>query len=50
VAGQLGLGEGTAHAAQPAAPLKGHFHPKGKAPSKFTVEMLRSRRRVSSLR
>jgi alkyl sulfatase BDS1-like metallo-beta-lactamase superfamily hydrolase len=29
----------TAHAQQ--APLKGHFHPKGKAPSKFTVEALK---------
>jgi alkyl sulfatase BDS1-like metallo-beta-lactamase superfamily hydrolase len=25
----------------PTAPLKGHFHPKGKAPSKFTVAMLK---------
>ena len=40
VAGQLLLGEGPAHA-QEAAPLKGHFHPKGKAPSKFTQEVLR---------
>ena len=24
-----------------AAPLKGHFHPKGKAPSKFTVDILK---------
>ena len=22
-------------------PLKGHFHPKGKAPSKFTIEALK---------
>ncbi len=33
--------EATAQNAQPAAPLKGHFHPKGKAPSKFTVEVLK---------
>ena len=26
---------------QPAKPLKGHFHPKGKAPSKFTIEILK---------
>ncbi|MEY4485011.1 MAG: hypothetical protein RL693_2463, partial [Verrucomicrobiota bacterium] len=26
--------------AQPVQPLKGHFHPKGKAPSKFTVDLL----------
>ena len=25
---------------QPASPLKGHFHPKGKAPSKFTAQIL----------
>jgi len=36
-------GEGTAEARQP-APLKGHFHPKGKAPSKFTIEVLRQAR------
>jgi alkyl sulfatase BDS1-like metallo-beta-lactamase superfamily hydrolase len=34
----LVINEGT-HAQQP-APLKGHFHPKGKAPSKFTREVL----------
>ena len=33
--------EATAQSAPPAAPLKGHFHPKGKAPSKFTVEILK---------
>jgi alkyl sulfatase BDS1-like metallo-beta-lactamase superfamily hydrolase len=32
--------EGPARAQQP-APLKGHFHPKGKAPSKFTLEVLK---------
>jgi alkyl sulfatase BDS1-like metallo-beta-lactamase superfamily hydrolase len=26
--------------AQAAVPLKGHFHPKGKAPSKFTIDVL----------
>jgi len=27
-----------------AAPLEGHFHPKGKAPSKFTLEVLEQAR------
>jgi alkyl sulfatase BDS1-like metallo-beta-lactamase superfamily hydrolase len=40
VAGNLVLDEGATHAQQP-APLKGHFHPKGKAPSRFTREVLR---------
>jgi hypothetical protein len=40
VAGHMLLGEGPARARE-AAPLKGHFHPKGKAPSKFTLEVLR---------
>jgi len=40
VAGHMLLGEGPG-CAQEAAPLKGHFHPKGKAPSKFTLEVLR---------
>jgi len=31
--------EGQAHAT-PQSPLRGHFHPKGKAPSKFTLEGL----------
>jgi len=35
------LGQEASQAAQPAPPLKGHFHPKGKAPSKFTVELLK---------
>ena len=39
VAGHLVVGEGSARADQE-APLKGHFHPKGKAPSKFTMEVL----------
>jgi alkyl sulfatase BDS1-like metallo-beta-lactamase superfamily hydrolase len=34
------LGEGTT-TAQAAAPVTGHFHPKGKAPSKFTIEVLK---------
>jgi alkyl sulfatase BDS1-like metallo-beta-lactamase superfamily hydrolase len=40
VAGHLVAGEGAAHAQEP-APLKGHFHPKGKAPSPFTLEVLK---------
>jgi alkyl sulfatase BDS1-like metallo-beta-lactamase superfamily hydrolase len=39
------IGEGTAFAqAAPGEPLEGHFHPKGKAPSKFTIEALRQAR------
>ena len=30
--------------AQPSAPLKGHFHPKGKAPSKYTLDVLKQAR------
>jgi alkyl sulfatase BDS1-like metallo-beta-lactamase superfamily hydrolase len=40
VAGHVFLRESAARA-QEAAPLKGHFHPKGKAPSKFTLEVLK---------
>ncbi len=40
VAGHGVLDESPAMA-QEAAPLKGHFHPKGKAPSKFTQEVLK---------
>lgn len=40
VAGHMLL-EGGPVRGQPAAPLKGHFHPKGKAPSKFTIEAIR---------
>ena len=40
VGGNLVLNEGPAQA-QEAAPLGGHFHPKGKAPSKHTLEVLR---------
>jgi len=39
VAGHLVLGESPARA-QDIPPLKGHFHPKGKAPSTFTREIL----------
>jgi hypothetical protein len=42
VAGQM-LTEGTAMA-QGAAPLQGHFHPKGKAPSVHTVRVLKEAR------
>jgi alkyl sulfatase BDS1-like metallo-beta-lactamase superfamily hydrolase len=38
--GSLSLGE-TAAAATPPQPLAGHFHPKGKAPSGHTVEVLK---------
>ena len=40
VSGHMLLGEGPARALE-AAPLEGHFHPKGKAPSKFTLEVLK---------
>ena len=40
VAGHMILGEGVAFA-QEVAPHAGHFHPKGKAPSKFTIDVLR---------
>ncbi len=40
IAGHLVVGEGAATAHDP-APVKGHFHPKGKAPSKFTVDILK---------
>jgi alkyl sulfatase BDS1-like metallo-beta-lactamase superfamily hydrolase len=33
--------DGNSAEAQAAAPAQGHFHPKGKAPSKFTKEVLR---------
>ena len=47
VAGHVILDDGPANAQtqpQSAPPLKGHFHPKGKAPSKFTVEVLKQAR------
>ena len=40
VAGHLVLDESSARAQEP-APLKGHFHPKGKAPSRFTQDVLK---------
>lgn len=40
VAGDLVL-EGGVKRAEAAMPLAGHFHPKGKAPSKFTLDVLR---------
>lgn len=43
VASQM-LGEGEVHArpaADAAIPLEGHFHPKGKPPSKYTIEILK---------
>lgn len=39
VAGAIGTGEGTAHA-QPAQAAPGHFDPKGKAPSRYTLDIL----------
>jgi alkyl sulfatase BDS1-like metallo-beta-lactamase superfamily hydrolase len=39
VAGHFVLDESPARAHEP-APLKGHFHPKGKAPSRFTLDLL----------
>ena len=47
VAGKVILDDGPANAqTQPQSPppLKGHFHPKGKAPSKFTLEVLKQAR------
>lgn len=43
VAGHLIFSESPARAQEP-TPLKGHFHPKGKAPSKFTIEVLEEAR------
>jgi alkyl sulfatase BDS1-like metallo-beta-lactamase superfamily hydrolase len=44
VAGRLVLEDSPAHARPAPAPLAGHFHPKGKAPSKFTLEVLKEAR------
>jgi alkyl sulfatase BDS1-like metallo-beta-lactamase superfamily hydrolase len=41
VASHMVLDENSA-VAQPAAPAEGHFHPKGKAPSKHTLEVLKN--------
>jgi alkyl sulfatase BDS1-like metallo-beta-lactamase superfamily hydrolase len=43
IAGQFITDQSSAQA-QGAAPLSGHFHPKGKAPSKFTIEALKKAR------
>jgi alkyl sulfatase BDS1-like metallo-beta-lactamase superfamily hydrolase len=43
VAAQMSLDLGAAKAA-PVAPPEGHFHPKGKPPSKYTIEVLRHAR------
>jgi alkyl sulfatase BDS1-like metallo-beta-lactamase superfamily hydrolase len=40
IAGRVYLDDAPARA-QGAAPLEGHFHPKGKPPSKFTLELLK---------
>jgi alkyl sulfatase BDS1-like metallo-beta-lactamase superfamily hydrolase len=44
VAGHLVLDGSPAHAQPTLAPLAGHFHPKGKAPSRFTMEVLKEAR------
>jgi alkyl sulfatase BDS1-like metallo-beta-lactamase superfamily hydrolase len=47
VAGHLVLDDSPASAqtqSQTADPLKGHFHPKGKAPSKYTLDVLKQAR------
>ena len=44
VAGHLVLDDSPAQAQGAAAPLKGHFHPKGKAPSKHTLDVLKQAR------
>ena len=45
VAGHLVLDDSPARAeATTTAPLQGHFHPKGKAPSKFTLDVLKRER------
>jgi alkyl sulfatase BDS1-like metallo-beta-lactamase superfamily hydrolase len=44
VGGHLVLDDTPARAQVAAAPVAGHFHPKGKAPSKFTLDALRRSR------
>jgi alkyl sulfatase BDS1-like metallo-beta-lactamase superfamily hydrolase len=44
VGGRLVLDDNSAHAQGAAAPLAGHFHPKGKAPSSFTLDVLKQAR------
>ena len=41
VASNFVLEESPARAQEATTPLAGHFHPKGKAPSKFTLDVLR---------
>jgi len=41
VAGSFVFEDSAARAQDASAPLAGHFHPKGKAPSKFTLDVLR---------
>jgi alkyl sulfatase BDS1-like metallo-beta-lactamase superfamily hydrolase len=44
IAGNVLLDQGSAHAQSAPAPLAGHFHPKGKAPSTFTLDALKQAR------
>ena len=44
VGGNLVLDDSTAWAQGTASRLPGHFHPKGKAPSKFTLDVLKQAR------
>jgi alkyl sulfatase BDS1-like metallo-beta-lactamase superfamily hydrolase len=44
VGGNLGFEGGAARAQEAQAPLPGHFHPKGKAPSTHTLDVLRQAR------
>ena len=44
VGGHLVLDDSPSHAQGVSAPLAGHFHPKGKAPSKFTLDVLKQAR------
>src|SRR5690348_11536668 len=44
VGGHLVLDDSPARAQSAAAPLAGHFHPKGKAPSKYTLDALNQAR------
>jgi len=44
VGGSTLLEGSTAFAATPPAPAEGHFHPKGKAPSQFTLDALKNAR------
>jgi alkyl sulfatase BDS1-like metallo-beta-lactamase superfamily hydrolase len=44
VAGHLVLEDSPARAQVTTVPLKGHFHPKGKAPSKYTLDVLKQAR------